>query len=178
MYQRMVDVLLDNDGVYTETDGLLQDYYVSSAALGDGMLAVFGQALGIDEDLLLSKTTNHFSAMAAIHYPALTTEPLEGQLRCGAHQDSGTLTIVFEDADGLEVLPRGSNVWQQVECPKDGLIVNLGDLMTIITNGRWESTPHRVRLPNTNKYKDKDKRETDTETETDKGRLSIAWYAV
>ena len=77
------------------------------------------------EEQLLAKTTHHFSAMALINYPAVGAPlpgpqecylgpeiltvgiyystwyqvgaPLLGQLRCGAHADSGTLTIVWED---------------------------------------------------------------------------------
>ena len=86
--------------------------------------------------MLLSKTTYHFSTMAAIHYPPLAVPSLPGQLWCGPHQDSGTLTIVWEDADGLEVLPRESTEWKEVVCPEDGLIVNLGDLMSRWTNNR------------------------------------------
>ena len=40
--------------------------------------------------------------------------PLPGQLRCGAHADSGTLTIVWEDGPGLEVKPAGSEDWLEV----------------------------------------------------------------
>lgn len=93
----------------------MEELYLATARLGDGLLQIFGRALGIDEALLLSKTTHHFSAMAAINYPPLARDQLRpGQLRCGPHQDSGTLTIVWENAEGLEVLPRGKTTWQSV----------------------------------------------------------------
>ena len=73
-------------------------------------LRVYGRAyvkhclpLRLCLQMLLEKTTHHFSAMAMIHYPPLAAPPLPGQLRCGPHQDSGTLTIVWEDGAGLEV---------------------------------------------------------------------------
>ena len=141
----------------------MERYYEATATLGDGLLSIFGRALGIDEQLLLSKTTHHFSAMALINYPALLEPPLPGQLRCGQHQDSGTLTILEEDEPGLEVRPRGSDEWQGVDCPEEGLIVNVGDLMERWTNKRWTSTPHRVRLPQ-------------GQEEASRGRLSIAWF--
>jgi isopenicillin N synthase-like dioxygenase len=107
----------DSDGAGLRT--AMEQLYLATATLGDGLLRIFGQALGIDEALLLSKTTHHFSAMAAINYPALRQQLQgqalrPGQLRCGPHQDSGTLTIVWENAEGLEVLPRGSTTWQPV----------------------------------------------------------------
>lgn len=97
----------------------MENMYLATARLGDGLLRIFGHALGIDEALLLSKTTHHFSAMAAINYPPVTNRQTlqPGQLRCGPHQDSGTLTIVWESAEGLEVLPRGSSTWVSVRCP-------------------------------------------------------------
>ncbi len=72
-------------------------------------------------------------------------DPLEGQMRMGAHTDYGIVTVLYADAvPGLQILaPDGS--WQDVVPAPGALLVNLGDLTAQWTNDRWRSTLHRVR---------------------------------
>merc|ERR1719414_1931537 len=114
----------------------------------DSLLRIFAKALRVDDADLLEKTQRHASSLRVIHYPALESKPLPGQLRCGAHADICTMTLLWQDVHGgLEVLPRGCTEWLEVECPPGGFIVNLGDLLARWTNDRWVSTPHRVACP-------------------------------
>mmetsp|Transcript_62161 Transcript_62161/g.117860 ORF Transcript_62161/g.117860 Transcript_62161/m.117860 type:complete len:370 (-) Transcript_62161:83-1192(-) len=123
-------------------------YYEELGNLADGILKIFARALKVDADFFLSKTRHHASSLRVIHYPKLMAEPLPGQMRCGAHSDIATITILWQDVHGgLEVLPRSCKSWMEVRCPEDGLIVNLGDLFMRWTNDRWLSTPHRVLPP-------------------------------
>ena len=73
---------------------------------------------------------------------------MPGQLRCGAHADYGSLTIVSSDTDvgGLQVLGK-DGTWSDVPCIPGTFVINLGDLMAEWTNDRWRSTLHRVVNP-------------------------------
>jgi isopenicillin N synthase-like dioxygenase len=65
------------------------------------------------------------------------------------HTDIGTLTLLFTDCLGLQVLaPSGaSDDWRFVE-PKVGhVIVNIGDAWTLLTGGVVKSSLHRVGPP-------------------------------
>jgi isopenicillin N synthase-like dioxygenase len=69
------------------------------------------------------------------------------------HTDLGSLTFVFSTTPGLQVLPPGvvqkpgaysESDWLYVE-PKPGhAIVNIGDCITMMTNGLLKSALHRV----------------------------------
>lgn len=76
--------------------------------------------------------------------PDGTEEVADGQQRMGAHTDYTSFTIL--DADpvrGLQLIdPTGE--WVDVTPSKDGLLVNVGDLLAVATNDRWPSTLHRV----------------------------------
>ncbi|KAF7586736.1 hypothetical protein BBP40_008396 [Aspergillus hancockii] len=66
-----------------------------------------------------------------------------------AHTDLGSLTFLFTRQPGLQVLSSDSGKWEWVQ-PKEGhAIVNLGDGMSLLTNGYLRSCLHRVGpLPN------------------------------
>jgi isopenicillin N synthase-like dioxygenase len=61
------------------------------------------------------------------------------------HTDYGLLTLLAQDhLGGLEV-QRPDGVWLSV-APQPGVIVcNLGDMLERFSDGRYRSTPHRVR---------------------------------
>ncbi|RAL11741.1 Clavaminate synthase-like protein [Aspergillus homomorphus CBS 101889] len=66
-----------------------------------------------------------------------------------AHTDMGTLTFLFTRQPGLQIQDPGDDVWKWV-VPRDGhAIVNLGDGLSMLTNGYLQSCVHRVGpLPN------------------------------
>ncbi len=81
-----------------------------------------------------------------LHYPPVATRS-DDQLGCGAHSDYGTITLLATDREpGLELL-RSDGTWTTVTAPPDALIVNLGDMLSRWTNGRYVSTVHRVISP-------------------------------
>lgn len=69
------------------------------------------------------------------------------------HTDLGSLTFVFSTTPGLQVLPAGvaqkpgaysESDWLYVEPRPGHAIVNIGDCLTIMTNGLLRSALHRV----------------------------------
>ena len=60
-----------------------------------------------------------------------------------AHMDSGFLTLLQTfDYQGLEIEVDG--VWYSVPPVENALVVNLGEQMTAMSNGRFKATIHRV----------------------------------
>jgi isopenicillin N synthase-like dioxygenase len=79
------------------------------------------------------------------HYPALPDNDLPDQWGVGEHTDYGLLTLLAQDqCGGLQVrTPDGE--WIEVPAEPDVLVCNLGDMLDRLTEGRYRSTPHRVR---------------------------------
>ena len=88
------------------------------------------------------------ATFGALHYPAPDGDLEPGQLRCGAHTDLGTITVLRNEAapGGLEVRGR-DGTWVAAPALANTFVVNIGDLMMRWTNDRWVSTPHRVAVP-------------------------------
>ena len=79
------------------------------------------------------------------HYPALPDNAESDEWGVGEHTDYGLLTLLAQDdAGGLQVrTPAGA--WLDVPADPDVLVCNLGDMLDKLTEGRYRSTPHRVR---------------------------------
>ena len=122
--------------------------YRNFAALADTILEIFARALGQPANFFRASTDRAISIMGAMYYPDQPTAPLPGQLRAGPHTDFGTITLLRPDGapGGLQVrAPSGE--WAAVQAPEDGFVVNIGDLLSRWSGGRWASTLHRVVNP-------------------------------
>ncbi|OMO80809.1 Isopenicillin N synthase [Corchorus capsularis] len=66
------------------------------------------------------------------------------------HTDSSLLTILYQgNIGGLQVQKNDELGWTPVEPVEGALVVNAGDLMHILTNGRFKSLLHRAMVNNT-----------------------------
>jgi isopenicillin N synthase-like dioxygenase len=107
-------------------------------------------ALGLPEQWFVERCEHAIITTRAINYErrADTPEPVEGQMRMGAHTDYGILTVLLaDDVPGLQVFRDG--VWHDVSTPRGAFVCNLGDMLARWTNDRWISTLHRVVPPPT-----------------------------
>ncbi len=124
------------------------ELYGAFESLASRLMGIFAAALALPEAFFDDKIDGHFSTCPSNHYPVIEDDPQPGQLRCGAHTDFGSLTILaFNDAPGglQALMPDGS--WMDVRPGPGQLAVNLGDMMERWTNDRWKSTVHRVVNP-------------------------------
>ncbi len=118
-------------------------YYRQLANLGDHLMAVMAQALGLPSTYFEAYIDRPITSMRAIHYPELTADTGDS-LRAGAHSDYGMFTILrTDDVPGLQI-ESASGEWIDVEPNTDMFVVNLGDSIAQWTNDRWRSTLHRV----------------------------------
>jgi isopenicillin N synthase-like dioxygenase len=86
-----------------------------------------------------------YNTTRIIHYPEYHGELENKQMRIGEHSDYGTITLLWQvnDVPGLEVQDLKGN-WHPVPYAKDGVVVNIGDLLQRWTNDYFVSTKHRV----------------------------------
>jgi len=110
------------------------------------VLSAIARYLGLADDYFVDTVLEGNSVLRALHYPP-QTEPTGEHIRAGAHEDINTITLLLgaEEA-GLELKTKDGR-WIPVS-PKPGeLVINIGDMLQRLTNGRLRSTPHRVVNP-------------------------------
>ena len=70
-------------------------YYEHANQLAQRLLRAFAMALELPEDWFVAKTDKHVSALRSNNYPDQANMLVpEGSIRCSAHTDYGTLTIL------------------------------------------------------------------------------------
>ncbi|KAK4199460.1 hypothetical protein QBC40DRAFT_307427 [Triangularia verruculosa] len=127
--------------------------YQAVLALGRQLVRVFALALGLGEHDLDEKFTWPDAGVAVNYYPPITprspqqqphSEPQQPKVGIGSHTDFQLFTLLYQDdVGGLQVLsPEGQ--WLNARPVEGTLVVNFGDYMQRITNGKWVSTVHRV----------------------------------
>uniref|UniRef100_A0A1A8BC03 Fe2OG dioxygenase domain-containing protein n=1 Tax=Nothobranchius kadleci TaxID=1051664 RepID=A0A1A8BC03_NOTKA len=114
------------------------------------VLRVMALSLGLDPDVFIRAhaligTDENKTTLRSLYYPPVKTAK-ENQLRCGEHSDYGSITLVFQGSDGLQVCAR-SGEFIAAPAVSGAVLVNIADLMQRWTADRFISVCHRVLLP-------------------------------
>ncbi|WP_454631717.1 isopenicillin N synthase family dioxygenase [Bradyrhizobium cenepequi] len=104
-------------------------------------------ALDLSEHYFDAAYSDPSLTLRFVNYPDEETPPQPGQMRYGEHHDYGGLTVLRQDSapGGLQIWDDGG--WHDVTPIPESFVINVGDLMSRWTNGRWQSTLHRVINP-------------------------------
>ncbi len=121
-------------------------YYNTVFALGRKLFSGFALALGLAEDYFDEMVTCPPSKLRLIHYPF--DGEAEDRAGIGAHTDYECFTILLPDQPGLEVM-NDEGVWIDAppvkEAGEEALVINIGDMLEVLTAGAFVATSHRVR---------------------------------
>ncbi|RJQ71536.1 isopenicillin N synthase family oxygenase [Pseudonocardiaceae bacterium YIM PH 21723] len=122
-------------------------YFAAAREACERVQRAMARALGRPDDFFLTMGEIQYH-LRMLHYPPRReTGTGPERLGCGAHTDFGTMTLLADDGiGGLQVMTRSGD-WIDVVAPPGHLVANFGDLMSIWTNDRWVSNPHRVINP-------------------------------
>lgn len=123
------------------------ELYAAFEEAGGRVLEAIAIHLGLPRDFFAPTVADGNSVMRLLRYPPLEGEDAEGAIRAAAHGDINTITLLLgaEEA-GLELLTAGGE-WLAVDPPEGALVVNIGDMLDRLTNGKLRSTTHRVVNP-------------------------------
>lgn len=120
--------------------------YQTLESTGRIVLQALALYLGLDEFYFDDKIANGNSILRPIHYPPIVGEP-SGSVRAGQHEDINLITLLMgASASGLQVLNKQGE-WVSVTAIEDHIVVNVGDMLQRLTNGKLKSTTHRVVNP-------------------------------
>jgi isopenicillin N synthase-like dioxygenase len=125
--------------------------YKALEKTGLEMLRAMADYLGLDTHYFDDKIEHGNSILRPIHYAPITQDP-DGAVRAGAHEDINLITLLMgASAEGLEILTKDNN-WVGVASLPEHLVVNVGDMLQRLTNGKFKSTTHRVVNPPREKW--------------------------
>lgn len=116
-------------------------WFAAMGALAAELLQVLSVGLGLDP-LHLEKVfgDEQMSLIKLIHYPPTPPE----QFGVNAHHDTGFLTVLAPgETPGLQV-QNAAGAWIDVPIVPDTFVINLGEMLQVMTGNYFVATPHRV----------------------------------
>ena len=138
--------------IWPDMPGFREDvlaYYAQVSKIGRRLFRGFALALGLEEDHFEPHLRNPPSQLRLIHYPHdISAEERPG---IGAHTDYECFTLLFATGPGLQILDR-HGAWIDVPLIEGTLILIVGDMMEVMSNGRYRATRHRVKQVREERY--------------------------
>lgn len=102
--------------------------------------------LGLKENYFDTYIKNGNSILRPIHYPPITQEP-KNAVRAAAHGDINLITLLMgAHGKGLQVKNHNGE-WIDAIARPDQLMINVGDMLSRLTNNKLKSTIHQVVNP-------------------------------
>ena len=102
--------------------------------------------LHLEETYFDNFIKNGNSILRPIHYPPIQSEP-KNAVRAAAHGDINLITLLMgAQGKGLQVQNHNGE-WIDAIAEKDELMINVGDMLSRLTNNKLKSTIHQVINP-------------------------------
>ncbi|KAK9089763.1 hypothetical protein Scep_028845 [Stephania cephalantha] len=123
----------------------MKEFALELEKLGELLLDLLCENLGLEKGYLkkaFSGSKGPTFGTKIGNYPPCPKPELVKGLR--AHTDAGGIILLFQDdkVSGLQLL-KGEN-WVDVPPMRHSIVVNIGDQLEVITNGKYKSVMHRV----------------------------------
>ncbi|GJN30002.1 hypothetical protein PR202_gb18274 [Eleusine coracana subsp. coracana] len=136
----------------------LDKYSAAVKEVADGLLGVMSKNLGLEPGVIAEKCVGGIQAIRMNYYPPCAEA--HKVVGFAPHSDSDLLTLVLQvnEVQGLQIRGREDGSWVPVKPVEGSLVVNVGDIFEIFTNGRYRSIEHRAMI------------------NTEKERLSVAAF--
>jgi isopenicillin N synthase-like dioxygenase len=141
------DVYLSGPNQWPALDGFrpaCEAYASAMTGLGRQLMGLALDASGVTDRTILDAFAEPTLWLRLLHYPPQPPQAPEDLYGSAPHKDFGCLTLLAQDdVGGLEVqIPAGA--WVDVPPLPNAFVVNVGDMLHRLSNGRLLSTPHRV----------------------------------
>ncbi|KAJ3060684.1 hypothetical protein HK102_009403, partial [Quaeritorhiza haematococci] len=126
------------------------EYIDQVTELGHRMMELISLSLGLDAQYIRTHFTQDPIALVRLFsYPPLSptqTSTNDDSWGIGAHTDYGLWTMLKQFAPGLQFeSPDSSGSWVDIPFIEDAFVMNVGDVLDRMTQGRFKSRRHRAR---------------------------------
>ncbi|CAH2039028.1 unnamed protein product [Thlaspi arvense] len=120
---------------------IMMEYSKEMMNLGELVFELLSEALGLNPNHLKEMDCAKCQMMTGQYYPTCPQPDLT--LGLGKHSDFSFLTVLLQDnIGGLQVLH--DQAWIDVPPLPGALVINIGDLLQLISNDKFLSAEHRV----------------------------------
>ncbi|KAL6249098.1 hypothetical protein RBB50_004161 [Rhinocladiella similis] len=137
----------DQPQVVLDRFGELTTFMRSCHSVIYTITASLGKSLGLPAGLLESL---HKLERPSVDQARVTCAPPikpSGTITLGEHTDFGSVTVLFNQLGGLQVLAPNKRDWEYVRPRPECAVINLGDSLIKLLGGRLYSAVHRVVAP-------------------------------
>ncbi|TMW83855.1 hypothetical protein EJD97_000593 [Solanum chilense] len=121
---------------------IMEAYCKEIKSLATSIICQLAKALRMDEEEMRYLFNDGMQTMRMNYYPPCP-EP-DKAIGISPHSDADAITILFQlnETEGLQI--RKDDVWVPIRPLPNALIVNIGDMMEIVSNGVYRSIEHRA----------------------------------
>jgi len=125
-------------------DQFLSSLYERQDELKKVLFVAIAEMFGLEPDTFSQHCAEDMGEIRLLHYPGLAGD--DADFGISAHTDVEALTLMHQDAPGLQFIPRDTGEWIDAPVRPGEFVVIVGDTMERFTNGVLAATPHRVVL--------------------------------
>ncbi|NOE34611.1 MULTISPECIES: isopenicillin N synthase family oxygenase [unclassified Ruegeria] len=141
------DVYLSGPNQWPDLEGFRETceaYARAMTELGHKLLGLALASIGSADRSIMAAFEEPTIWLRLLHYPPQSAHAPEDLFGSAPHKDFGVLTLLAQDdVGGLQVqTPAGH--WVDAPPMEDAFVVNVGDMLHRLSNGKLLSTPHRV----------------------------------
>ncbi|KAF2309272.1 hypothetical protein GH714_001460 [Hevea brasiliensis] len=126
------------------------EYLRTSIKMVEKILKILMEKLGVTVEAAKIDALIGFKMVNMNFYPTCPNPELT--VGVGRHSDMGTLTVLLQDEIGGLYVKVEENIdgkqkgeWLEIPPIPGALVINVGDTLQILSNGRYKSAEHRVR---------------------------------
>jgi len=121
-----------------------ESYVEAMSGLGRKLMGLALDAIGVEDHGILAAFDTPTLWLRLLHYPPQPAQAPDDLYGSAPHKDFGCLTLLAQDdVGGLQVQTPAGN-WVDAPPMADAFVVNVGDMLHRMSNGKLLSTPHRV----------------------------------
>ncbi|XP_076959384.1 scopoletin 8-hydroxylase-like [Bidens hawaiensis] len=137
----------------TEFKDVALEYLKTSTEMVKKLQQTLIKSLGVKPDDSRLDELVGFRVVNVNYYPTCPSPELT--VGAGRHSDMGMLTVLLQDDIGGLFVKKGESAsledeeWIEIPPIHGALVINIGDSLQILSNGRYKSAEHRVRTTST-----------------------------